>query len=417
MQKRIDLTDLEVGMFVQRMLGSWFTHPFWKAQFVIEDKERLRALQSSKLEGVIIDVSRGKDVAQKQVASGSSSKPSSRARVQALQKRHSIDRKPQIPASVADEMHAANRVAEKAKDRLEKAFLAARLGKVLNVRSVQPIVSDIQASVERNSQAFAGLMRCKLKNELVYQHSLSVSALMISLARRLKLPERDVCDAGLAGLFLDIGVNFFPPDVQPKDGDFRNVDAKIWEQHVLLGYRALQNDEGFPKAVLNACLQHHERMDGSGFPNGTSGEDVAKISRMAAICDTFDFLLTSSDASAALDPAKAIEQMAQMKGAFDQDIFRAFIESVGLYPIGSFVKLRSNRLAMVIDEDPKNSAKPVVQAFYSYTTGEQTKPMRIALAKAGVEHEIIDIADLSELDLPPVEHLRETLFLRAYKAP
>ena len=112
-------------------------------------------------------------------------------------------------------------------NRMHKAFLAARLGKALDLRAVEPVASDILGSVRRNSQAFAGLMRCKLQNELVYRHALAVSALMVSLARQMKLVEKEAYEAGLAGLLLDIGVNYLPKDLNPHRGYYRNVDLKI----------------------------------------------------------------------------------------------------------------------------------------------------------------------------------------------
>ncbi|SHN60329.1 hypothetical protein SAMN02745193_02105 [Erythrobacter sanguineus] len=90
------------------------------------------------------------------------------------------------------------------------------------------MVHDILASARRNPQAFSGLMRCKLKNEVMFRHALSVSALMISLARKMKLSAQEIHDCGLAGLLLDIGVNYLPQTITPPFGDFRNTDPKIW---------------------------------------------------------------------------------------------------------------------------------------------------------------------------------------------
>lgn len=258
-------------------------------------------------------------------------------------------------------------------------------------------------------------MRCKLKNELVYRHALSVSALMVSLARKMKLPSQEIHNCGLAGLLLDIGVNYLPQTLDPPNGDFRNAGLKIWQQHVTLGYRALLNDDDLPQLVLDAVFQHHERIDGSGFPKGLEGHQITTVAKMAAICDTFDFLLSKTSTAAALDPAGAIQHMNEISGRFDDDILRLFIESVGLYPVGSFVRLRSEKLAMVVDEDLKDHTKPVVQAFYSLATGEQITPHRIKLARNDEQDYIIDIAELSGLGLPEDTHLRDMIFLSTYK--
>jgi HD-GYP domain-containing protein (c-di-GMP phosphodiesterase class II) len=418
MLKRIALSELELGMFVHKMEGGWFDHPFWKSKFLIADKDKLQVLRSSRLQGVVIDTSRGKDVTAlpcEAPAQASAASNQARARIQTIAKRSK--HQPSLPmqtTTVTQELGAAQAIADKAKENLSRAFIDARLGKALNVNTVQPVVDDILASVRRSPQAFSGLMRCKLRNELMFRHSLAVSALMVSLARVMKLPPNEVHNCGLAGLLLDIGVNYLPQGIDPPNGDYRNVDPAIWQQHVMLGHRALLNDCDLPQLVLDACLQHHERIDGRGFPNGLAGDDITQVARMAAICDSFDFLLSSTNTSAALDPALAVQHMQNMKGAFDEDILRHFVESIGIYPVGSFVVLRSEKLAMVIDEDAKDYSRPVVQAFYSYETGERILPHRIELARSASKDEIVGIADLSGLGLPDDDLLREMVFLTAH---
>ncbi len=419
MLKQVALADVELGMFVHRMVGSWFDHPFWRARFLLQDAAKLRRLQESRLDGVIIDTSKGKDLTPPQDKGEdrkTAATPRPKARIGRIRSRSSVNPQPAVSISTTQELHAAQAIAGKARDTIRKAFLSARLGKALNVRAVEPVVRDVFSSVQRNPQAFSGLMRCKLNNEFIYRHALAVSALMVSLARKMRLTPEEVYQAGLAGLFLDIGTNYLPRELAPANGDYRNAEPRIWQQHVRLGHRALENDGTLPRFVLDACLEHHERMDGTGFPDGQDGKDISLGGRMAAICDTFDYLLTDSSDGAALDLAAAIRRLSQMEGAFDPDILRQFIESVGLYPVGSFVSLRSGRLAMVIDEDRQDSTRPVVQAFYSLASQQRISPRRIELANCGDEDEITGIADLSGLGLPADQQLRELIFLGAHTA-
>lgn len=418
MLKCVDLADVELGMFVHKMEGNWFDHPFWKGNFLIDDDKRLQQLKSSKLRAVIIDTSKGKDVSApvaRRAAASPAPAATARDRLHTIRKRTSRETASTKACTITEELHAADAIATKANDNLHKTFMAARVGRALNLKAIAPVVTDILASVKRNPQAFSGLMRCKLKNEVMFRHALSVSALMVALAARMRLPAEDIYDCGLAGLLLDIGVNYLPANLDPPDGDYRNIDPRLWQQHTMLGYRALSHDDALQQRVLDAVLQHHERMDGSGFPMGVAAEKIPLFARMAAICDTFDFLLLPTNSSAGLDPASAIRHMRAMTGAFDDQLLNRFIESVGLYPIGSFVRLRSDKLAMVIDEDLKDHTRPVVQAFYSLATGEQLVPHRIALADIREQDQIVDIADLRGLDLPGPDHLREMMFLSTYR--
>lgn len=420
MLKRIAVSDLELGMFVHKMEGSWFSHPFWKAKFLIDDAEKLEALRASNLDGVVIDTAKGRNcncasTPGKPPSATALAAPPPAARVRAVITRRSVKGDPVRPVPAEVEMHVAQAIATKAQKCLQNAFIAARLGKAINIKAVQPVVTDILDSIRRNPQAFGSLMRCKLKNEVIYQHAMAVSALMVSLARKMKLSQTETHEAGLAGLLLDIGTNYLPQHIDVPHHDFRHADAKIWQQHVLLGHRALLNDGTLPDPVLAACLEHHERLDGSGYPNGLEQGQISTIGRMAAICDAFDFLLTRTTSTAALDPAVAVQNMQQMDGAFDADILRAFIESVGLYPVGSFVELQSGMIAMVIDEDPRDKVRPIVQAFYSRVSRERVAPHRIALTQTEGKDQIVGIADLSGLDLPDEGQLRELVFFTAYK--
>lgn len=430
MLKRVALPDIEVGMFIHKLEGSWFKHPFWKSRFLLDDPTNLEQLQTSELDGVIIDTSKGKDVASKvsEVASDepkpivqSNSAPAKSAgkkpsgRLAALKARQSIDLASTEPTSTAAEVNTAQVVAQRVQKAVALAFIDVRLGKFVSLRKVEPLVQEIYASVRRNSQAFGGLMRCKLNNGFVYRHALSVSALMVSLARQMKLSTEEVHEAGLAGLFLDIGTNRLPRDAAAANGDFSHAAPDVWQQHVPLGEKVLRDAGTFSEPVIQACLQHHERMDGSGFPNGVKGRDLSLIARMAAICDAFDYLLVDGKSSTALDPSQAIIKLREMEGAFDPDVLRAFIESVGNYPVGSFVRLRSDRLAMVVDEDPKKIDRPVVCPFFSLVTNERITPKPIALASGSEQDEIVEIADLSGLALPEPGQLRELIYMQTYK--
>lgn len=423
MLKQIAVSELEVGMFVHKFEGGWFDHPFWKAKFLIEDADRLAAIRDSRVRAVVIDTERGRDLvvaapaaARAACAASTATAAPSAARLRSLKQRTAVQIAAAQPVSMAQELDNAQAIAEQAQAKLSKTIMAASLGKALDVRKVEPVVSDILASVRRNPQAFSGLMRCKLRSEKIFRHALSVSGLMVALADRMKLSPVEIHNAGLAGLLLDIGVTYLPQVQGVQEPDFRQIPKRVWQSHVMLGYRALKNDGELPDAVLDACLMHHERIDGSGFPQGCAGDDIPLIARMAAICDSFEQRLGGYAGRAPMDPAQAVASLRKRDGAFDEDILRVFIETVGLYPVGSFVVLASRKLAMVIDEDRKDPMRPVVQAFYSLESGERILPHRITLAEGNDNEKIMGIADLTGLDLPEDSQLRELVFLSAYRS-
>lgn len=421
MLKRVSTGDIELGMFIHKLEGSWFKHPFWKSKFLLDDSETLASLRDSDLSGVIIDLSRGRDVTVRQQRMLGQPQPAPVAVTPApvtsvapssAPSRPTFGRAP-LTLPVAREFGRAKRAMGDALRVVSKTFIEARLGKTVQIHDVEPVLDAIYASVQRNLYAFNGLLRCQNGNEFIYRHSLAVSALMIALARHMKFAPIDIRDAGMAGLLMDIGVGQLPVDLSGVGGDYAQLRPDLKAQHVLLGYTFLKAAGDIPEPVLRVILHHHEHLDGSGYPQGLSGLAIEKLSRMAAICDAYDTLASSFDAGDRLDPAEAIRTLRGQPDKFDASILEKLVETIGVYPIGAFVRLRSNRLAMVVDEDPSDPALPTVRTFWSTDLGKRLKGETIVLAHCYGDDAIEGVADLRGLDLPDVDKLRESLMTAA----
>lgn len=425
MLQRITTAELELGMFVEKMEGSWFDHPFWRARFLIDDKRKLEKLQASALDAVIIDTRRGKPPAGPTSSAEKAETPTpvspmgSRVSPGATplrrRSRNLVSAQSTTPLAMHDEVDNALKVESGAVSRLGKEFARLKLRKAMNVRDVEPVVEDIYCSVQRNPNAFSGLMRCKLSNESVYRHALSVSALMVSLARKLRMTPNEQRRAGLAGLLLDIGVVHLPSASGAALGHPADMPHAVWRQHVGLGITALEKAGSIHPEVLQACLHHHEAFDGSGFPARLAGEDISILGRMAAICDSFDLMLIGGEQQVPLDPAAAIRQLQQDAAKFDGEILRRFIEMVGFYPVGSFVELRNGQLAMVVDVSEAQPTRPVVRTFFSLERGERIEGKTLNLRDCDTDLEIIDSIDIAGFDLPEEAALRELLFFECLK--
>lgn len=422
--KQISTSQVEMGMFIHSFRGSWLSHPFWRARFLVTDESRLEAVRGSTLHGVVIDTDRGNDVPGSEEAPPYATiarpaiRPPSRRIVSpdADARAPAAARTPAGPITLAREFGNARRVAGQARQVISKVFFEARLGKAPRVAEVAPVVEDIHASIERNPHAFTGLMRCKTEMEAIYQHMLSVSALMITLARQMKLSRKETRQAGMAGMLLDIGLSRLEIDTTLHSGGFESVDPALWHSHCDVGHDLLAAAREAPKPVLHAVLHHHEHMDGTGFPGNLAGRQIDLLSRMAAICDRFDLLVSGAATGQEIDPADAMRMMMQTERAFDSEILGQFQEALGLYPVGSFVTLRSERIAMVVDQHPSDPLLPTVRAFYSLASRAPIEPKTIALAKRCGVDAISGAADLEGLDLPARAQLRLQLFDGAHAA-
>ena len=431
MLKRIRPTETELGMFIYKLEGSWFKHPFWKSRFLLEDPQTLADLKASEIDGVIIDISKGKDLSPSRPeqscsearlgryspTSGTGSLPVAPARRIQRHGKQDSERDDNLrstaPLSTKREFGNSKLVAGKGRKVISKIFLEARLGKAIDTNQIEPVVEDIFASLQRNAHTFNGLMRCKNDNEYVYRHLLSTSALMVSLARQMKLSMEEIHEAGMAGLLMDIGVVHLPVDKATSDGDYRSLPQEIRSQHAILGHNVLKAAGDIPDRVLNVCLQHHELMDGSGYPSALKGLEIDMFSRMAAICDRYDNMASGSAEQTAMDPASVLECLVKMGEQLDQEIVQHLIDAVGVHPVGSIVRLRSDRLAMVVDQTPSDPDHPVVRTFYSLALHKRIAGENIDLANCFGADEIVGTASLEELDLPELAQMRETILTRS----
>lgn len=427
MLKRIDISDLELGMFVHKLEGSWFKHPFWKSKFLLADERTLGSLLTSEVPAVVIDTKKGLDVRPVPVgrAPGKTASPApSGTAIRSAVRRSQTPRRPTFSApqsarSVAPdggttqqpfarEFGTARQAAERSRKLIIRVLLEARLGKSINAAALAPVVDDIFASVQRNPHAFNGLMRCKRDFEFVYRHALAVSALMISLGRQMKLPAKEIKLAGMAGLLIDLGVSHLPCDLASLGGDFRRIEETIFAEHAQLGHGLLAA-AGVDQEVARAALEHHERMDGSGYPRGLQGDEIGRFSRMAAICDTYDWLVNDTLVGAGLDPGAAIAHLRSLASFFDPEILAAFVDAVGIHPVGSVVLLSSGRLAMVIEPNLADPTRPRLRTFWS-TREQRLAPIEEVYWAISEEERILGTADPETYGCTCFHSLRERLF-------
>ncbi|PLY57183.1 metal-dependent phosphohydrolase [Herbaspirillum sp. BH-1] len=252
---------------------------------------------------------------------------------------------------------------ETAKKATKAMFSEARMGKVLDMERCVSVVEEIASSVVKSPSGMLSVLRLKLADEYTYLHSVAVCALMVALGRTLGLDEAACREAGLGGFLHDVGKAFIPHELLNKPGKLTDEEFTQIKKHPELGYKYLSQDPNVPDYARDVCLHHHEKMDGNGYPEALRSGSISLYSRMAAICDVYDALTSDRPYKRAWDPAEAISTMATWSGHFDRAMFLAFVKTLGIYPVGSIVKLESGRSGFVIRQNAQDLTRPVLKVF------------------------------------------------------
>ena len=402
MLKKISVDHLTLGMHLHEFCGSWMEHPFWRTKFVLKDQKDLDAVRASSIREVWIDVVKGLDTTE------GVSREASELEVERELQEAAKTEQPAIQqrVSMQEEAARAAKICAKSKQAVVSMFQEARMGNAIDAKDCAPLVEEISNSVMRNPGALISLARLKTADDYTYMHSVAVCALMIALSRQLGLDEEQTRQAGLAGLLHDLGKAMVPNAILNKPGKLTDEEFAEIKKHPAYGHQALLAGNGIPEIALDVCLHHHEKIDGSGYPKGLKAGQITLFAKMGAVCDVYDAITSNRPYKAGWDPAESLRKMAEWaKGHFDEAVFQAFVKSLGIYPIGSLIRLDSGRLGVVIEQSEKSLLAPKVKVFFSTKSDARIKPEIIDLSRPGAQEKIAGREDPAKWNIPDLNTL------------
>ncbi len=368
MHKKIAVEELRVGMYIHDLGVPWQQHDFLLPRFKVQTQETVHAIRAC-THWVIIDTDKGIDAP--------SHVPSTP---------EPADQPPPVIAKIQriglqEELIVARKLLREARNTVKHTMEDARTGTISSIPQMREVAQRMMESTSRHPGALLSLVGLKTKDDYTFSHCVAVGAFMIALGKQLGLNEDELREAGTAGLLHDVGKSRIPGEILNKPGRLTEGEFEVVRAHPQLGYQMLLDTGYTESGALEVVHHHHERLDGNGYPDRLDSTQITRLMRMSTVADVYDAVTSERVYHKAMPPTAALQMLLSGAGTqFDGDIVRAFIKTVGIYPNRSLVRLRSGRLAVVLEQHTANTITPIVRVFFSINSDEPIPPYVVNLA-------------------------------------
>lgn len=262
---------------------------------------------------------------------------------------------------VEEEIGAATEAFQRTNDLMRRMVADIRAGAKLQLESVEEVISDMVDSMVRNPDALMWVARMRERHATVYDHGLSVAVSLVAFGRHLGYPKEQLSQLGMMGLLLDVGKIKLPKELLEKNARLSSDEFEQIKDHVDLGLEVLRQTPNIHPDVLEGIAQHHERMNGTGYPNNLMGDKLSIYGRMAAIADTYAAVTQHRPYADAVSPHEALQMLSNWSGTqFHADMVEHFIQANGVFPVGSLVELSTGEIAVVVTHSKLKRLRPKV---------------------------------------------------------
>ncbi|HIJ82577.1 MAG: metal dependent phosphohydrolase [Magnetococcales bacterium] len=382
--RKISVRDLKPGMYVTDFNHDW-QDPCCKDKDPnafrgprrLQTEAEVQAVITHGILEVYIDVAKGEE------ADGTSLRQVEQAlseQLMALDDDDELSFKASAPIPFEEELSGAAEVKSRARKIVGDVLADARLGKQVALGPVQDAVRNMAESMFRNPDAILSLSLIKKRDEYTFMHSVNVGVFLMSFCRALKMKEETIIKVGVGGMLHDIGKMKTPESILNKAGKLTDEEFLIMKQHVTFSRQILEQTPGIPEISVFVAAQHHERFDGTGYPHGLKGDNINEFGQMAAIVDVYDAITSDRVYHKGNPPHVALKRMMDWsKNHFNPRLFQKFVQCVGIYPMGTLVRLENNLIGVVIRSNAESLLHPCIKVIIDGKVGKKLKPMDLNL--------------------------------------
>ena len=375
MRKRISIDQLKVGMKVEKLDRSWLATPFLRHRFTITSSEQIAQLRASGVQQLDVET----DDLSQDSGSFASAMP---AKAETSQLTGPTSEPELAAVPFAEELPIAKQVYQAAKLVIQQAMEDVRMGRALNMEAVSEVVESMADSILRSPDALTSLTRLKNFDEYTFFHSVNTSALALSVGKHLGYERAPLLQLGTGMLLHDIGKTLIPVEILNKPGRYEVHEFEIMKQHVLRGAEILTSTTGLTDMFLKPTLEHHERVDGTGYPHHRSKIDLSQFGLIAAIVDIYDAVTSDRCYHKGKTPHDTLQLLYRLgtQGHVDGVLVQQFVQVVGVYPVGSCVALNTGEAAIVKQFNHHDPLEPLVVLVTDEAGRHRSTPLDLDLA-------------------------------------
>lgn len=389
MIKKIQTASLRPGMFVHEFDCTWIEIPFFQRSLLIRDEAMAEKVHKHGIREVYIDTEKGLDV-----ADGVPLEELERETDKSIKKAANIPPITTLPGAppldltaqadsvpLKEELTRAKTIRDEANRVVVDLMQDIRFGKQIQMDKVDSVVRDMVGSVLNNKHALMSLSRIKQKDEYTFMHSVSVGVLMVSFCKTIGFDREIMQQIGMGAILHDVGKMNVPQEILNKSGPLTDKEFAQMKEHVVQSRKILEEIGNVPAPTMAVVAQHHERWDGSGYPDGLKGEKISVYGRMAAVVDVYDAITSNRVYHKRIEPAEALKKIYEWKGRhFSEDMVQNYIRCVGIYPIGTLVRTESDFLGVVLEQGAKDMLRPRIRLVFNIKKDSFINPKDINLS-------------------------------------
>lgn len=378
--KEIAIEQLVPGMFMVEMDVPWYRTPFLFHKRLVKDADTIRLMKEHGIRHVTIDTSKGKDVQAEPVKVSTTDSPS----VQPDHTENAYEGAAASATSARPEL-AAHRFYAEAQQAVERIFADLEQGVPPPPAATKVVVTKVLSRVmEDRAGLLTQLAAQKIKqfDRSLAGHGLDTCVLSLIVAVESGLDESMLVHLGGGALLHDAGYVRLPRNLVRRRWDCTDAERQLLEQHPKLGLALLSDQPDLHEDVKRIVAEHHERDDGSGFPAGLTNDAIARSAKIVGLVDFYDGMVSRRSGRPAMLPHDAIRQLflAGERGQFERALVEVVIRSIGVYPVGSLVRLNTGEQAVVVGVNPGQRLKPLVKITGGPQGESYTNPVQLDLA-------------------------------------